>query len=235
MTKKQQNRPNRRMQWAHAIKCQVKREGILLRTASLLLVLVLGSSYVLSGLLARYVSTDSGKDKARVAAFGELALSETEVALRLFAPGVDLEKDPKVSFGSEIETETAAWVFVELTLSNKWNQSDSNTEFYLNQLHTEADAAYAMSFAVADGWTYLTTKYYGDTGSTSYIFYCRVAAGESLESVSVLKDDKITVSDRIYYDEMSDLEAQMGNIEVTAYAVQAAGSEDAYTAWERLG
>ncbi len=234
MSENKANKSNQKIQWAHKILGLGKGENILLRVAAILMILVLVTSYLLCGLLARYVSTSSGSDKARVASFGQITLSETPVAVRLFAPGVDVEKDPKVSFGTDSTTETAAWVFVELTLSNNWTFDSANNEFYLELLREDENSLCAMTFAVAQGWTYLETENYGDTGTTSYIFYMWVATGESLNEMSVLADDKILVSDRIYYDEMEDLEKKIGTLDVTAYAIQANENDNASDAWSSI-
>lgn len=75
----------------------------ILRFASLLLCLVLLSLYMLSGLWAKYVSTDSGSDNARVASFHvtEEGLDVTIDAPRLSPGGEKLIAEVKLTSNSE--------------------------------------------------------------------------------------------------------------------------------------
>ena len=49
-----------------------KKNNLVLRFASLLFICVLISTYTLCGLLARYTSSGSGSDSARVIKFGDV-------------------------------------------------------------------------------------------------------------------------------------------------------------------
>ena len=92
-------------------KAPVNLGAILIRAAAGLFILTIISIYLLSGLFARYVSSDQGSDSARVATFGNLTLTETgdfdgtDSKKGMIIPGVPLTKNATVTFtGSEMAT-----------------------------------------------------------------------------------------------------------------------------------
>ena len=95
--------------------------------ATFLFCLTLISIHLTSGLYAKYISSASGNDSARVIKFGELTITETgdfyEDNKLMIIPGVDLIKKATVSFSG---SESATYVFLEITPS-KCSTTDNKT------------------------------------------------------------------------------------------------------------
>ena len=117
--------------------------------AIILLFLTLLSVHLTSGLYARYVSTATGSDSARVAKFGSLTLTEegdfgAGKQKGMIIPGVDLQKRARVTFTA---SEVSTVVFVEI-ITNWEKDGESDTFSYDEGL---------MQWKVDDTWTYLLT------------------------------------------------------------------------------
>ena len=84
--------------------------------AFVLFCLTLFSIHLTSGLYAKYTTSASDSDSARVIRFGELKITETgdfyENNKLMVIPGVDLIKKATVSFSG---SEAATYVFVDVT------------------------------------------------------------------------------------------------------------------------
>ena len=136
-----------------------RKSNLMLRLASLLLACVIISTYALCGLLARYTTSSSGSDSARVIAFRNLEVEEYgdfTNGTAVLIPGHDLIKDVVVEFGG---SEASTIVFVELTLTEfmtgngeEWVRD--NNQFNLKMINShkenENDDDYinALSFSV---------------------------------------------------------------------------------------
>ena len=154
--------------------------------AGILFCLVLITTAMMGGLFARYTTTGSGSDSARVAKWGELTLTESgdfvddkgNSVVAKIIPGVNLEKHASVSFtGSEMAT----YVFAEVILSDHWTTTD--------QIHfTACDGN--VSWQIGDGWQILTKA----EGTNTYVFYQTLAPNAELVNASLVKDGVITVS-----------------------------------------
>ena len=194
--------------------------------AGILFCLVLISTAMMGGLFARYVSTGTGSDDARVAKWGQLTITEEgsfgthgEVAPMLI-PGVDLTKKVSVSFtGSEMAT----YVFVQVSLSDHWTTND-NTTF------TAGNGK--ISWAVLTGeekWQFLQKN----DDENSYIYYKSLVPNQKLESVPFVDNQgKITVSKdltRVYVENMTG-----SFINIQASVIQSGGFADAAAAWAHL-
>lgn len=163
---------------------------LLYRLVAILMVCVLVSTCTLCGLLARYTTSGSSFDSARVIAFRNLEVKEYgdfEEGTAVLVPGHSLTKDVVVEFGG---SEASTIVFVELTLTEsltgtneQWVREDN--EFNLKMINShkenESDDDYinALSFAVnganpTNNPQSNTEKWYlldlnGDT--TRYVYY----------------------------------------------------------------
>ena len=190
--------------------------------AAILFCLTLFSAHLTSGLYAKYITTESGSDAARVITFGDLTLSETgdfyaENKLMII-PGVDLTKKATVDFsGSEAET----YVFVAVEASSEWQTTDNKTFFILNNEKT------AMQWRIAEGWTLLTSE------NGAYVYYRKLAPNSTLVGVDIIADNgKIAVSDRIT---KSEIESMTGiSIKLRAAVVQSGGFENPEAAWNSV-
>ena len=113
--------------------------------AGVLFCLVLITTAMMGGLFARYITSGTGSDSARVVAFGDLTLTETgdfdgtETKKGMIIPGVPLTKDATVTFtGSEMATV----VFVEVIVpEDTWETADNRAFSYGG-----------MSWSVASGF-----------------------------------------------------------------------------------
>ena len=184
--------------------------------------LVMITTHVSVELFAKYTTTGSGDDSARVLTFKELKVSENDVEgatgkTFIFIPGVDLEKKINVSFaGSEADV----FVFVALDTPG-WTQSE-NYQFSLKDGNNNV----LMSWAVEESWTYLSSN------GNQHVYYSTLDANNAF-SHDVIKDGKIVVNvaTRAAYNALRGSEL---NLNATAYVVQAGGFENATAAWNSL-
>lgn len=124
-------------------------------------------------------------------------------------PGVDIEKDPKVTVKANSE---ACWLFVKVEEEN-W------------PTFTESDGTRKVKYGIVDGWTALT----GETG----VYYREVGADTADTFFDVLAGNVVTVSENLTKTEVSGITTQP-KLTFTAYAVQKEGITDAATAWTKV-
>ena len=189
--------------------------------ASFLFCLTLISIHLTSGLYAKYISSASGDDSARVIKFGELTITETgdfyEDNKLMIIPGVDLIKKATVSFSG---SESATYVFVEI-MPTGWSATDDVTFALLSNGKT------AMQWSIADGWVFLKS----DNGT--YIYYRELAPNMELVTADIIaRNGKITVSDQIT---KSEIKAMTNvSIKLRATVVQSGGFENPEAAWNSV-
>ena len=142
-----------------------------------------------------------------------IALTETkpESKQAKIIPGVDIEKDPKVTVKKDSE---ACWLFVEV--------KEEGT-FVANK----------VTYSIADGWTALP----GVDG----VYYREVAAVTADTDFYVLKGNEtykygvVIVSDELTKDEVDTItDGNQPKLTFTAYAVQKEGIDTAAAAWEKV-
>ena len=186
----------------------------LLFLAGVLFCLILITTALMGGLFARYVTTDTGSDSARVAKFGNLTLTETgdfvgdTQKTGIVIPGVNLNKKVTVSFDA---SEVATIVFVEVDASG-WTVE--NNLFMKGTL---------LSWTLADGWTYLP--------GTKYVYYKELPPNTPL-SADIIRDGIITVSKDIKKANIQELKNL--NLTFRASVIQNDGSLTPATAWNKL-
>lgn len=188
--------------------------------ASFLFCLTLISIHLTSGLYAKYISSASGSDCARVIAFGDITLTETgdfEDGNAYIIPGVDLTKKATVSFSG---SESATYVFVEIRPTG-WSTVDNVTFSLLSNGKT------AIQWNVANGWEFLKS----DNGI--YIYYRELAPNLELVTANIIDGNgKITVSDQIT---KSEIIAMTGiSIKLRATVVQSGGFANPEAAWNSV-
>lgn len=189
--------------------------------AGILLCLTLLSIHFMSGLYARYTTSSSGQDSARVIKFGDITLSEIGdfsnfEGQAFLAPGVDLKKKVTVDFSG---SESSVYVFIEVSLSSHWNYSD----------HKKVTACNGkIQWEVADGWKYLPTS---DTGKC--IYYKELEPNEKMTAVDFIKNEgKITVSGEITRTEFATLDKMQ--IDLRALVAQSNGFAGVTEAWTSI-
>ena len=189
--------------------------------ASFLFCLTLLSIHLTSGLYAKYISSGSGSDSARVIRFGELTLTEEgdffEENKLMIIPGVSLQKKAVVDFTG---SESATYVFAEITPVG-WSSDDNMTFSLLLNGKT------AMQWRVAEGWEFLTF----DTGT--YIYYRALSPNSVLAGADLIAENgKITVSDQITKHEIEEMAGI--SIKLRTTVVQSGGFETPIAAWNSV-
>ena len=136
----------------------------------------------------------------------ELTETKPENKQAKIIPGVDIEKDPKVTVKANSE---ACWLFVKVEESGKFVENK-------------------VTYSIADGWTALA----GQTG----VYYREVGAVTADTDFAVLKDNKVIVSSDLTKTEINGLtEAnKTPTLTFTAYAVQKDGINTVADAWAKV-
>ena len=185
-----------------------RRRSVSSRTFIAMLALVLVIGCAVGGTVAWLVS--STDPVVNTFTYGDIniTLEETTGTSYKIIPGVDIEKDPKVTVkgGSE-----ACYLFVKVEEEN-W------------PTFTESDGTRKVKYGIADGWTALT----GETG----VYYREVGAVTADTFFDVLAGNVVTVSENLTKTEVSGITTQP-KLTFTAYAVQKDGIADADTAWTK--
>lgn len=134
-----------------------------------------------------------------------ITLGETTGSDYKIIPGVNIDKDPKVTVKKDSE---ACWLFVKV---------EEEGTFVANK----------VTYSIADGWTK------GDgTNIPANVYYRAVDAVTNDTDFAVLKDNKIYVSEELSKSDIQSITAQP-KLTFTAYAVQKDGITDAGTAWTK--
>lgn len=192
-----------------------------MKTVALLLAVVLLIGCVAGGTIAYLIAAPKTVTNTFVAGdIGDLTLTETDakgnaVTSREFivTPGVDITKDPKVSFsGHNVD----AYVFVKVD-ANSWTITDNKTYSCING---------KVTWSVSSDWQFVKQD------GNSYIYSKAATANTDLTSVSVINNDTITVSHTIVQTELT--EGSVPTLTFTAYAIQKDSFTDAAAAWAAI-
>lgn len=191
--------------------------------ASVLFCLTLISIHLASGLYAKYISSASSSDSARVIAFGDLTLTETgnfyEDNKLMIIPGVDLTKKAVVDFAG---SEAATYVFIEVTTA-KWQTADNDDH---QTFCIYSGNKVLMQWSIAENWTYL------ENNNGTYVYYHVLSPNTELKADIIAEDGKITVSEDITRVEIHNLIDV--SIKLRATAVQSGGFESPNAAWNSI-
>ena len=182
-----------------------KRRSVSGRLFVLMLALVLVLGCAVGGTVAWLVAKT--EPVVNTFTYGDIniTLTETKPANRQakIIPGVDIEKDPKVTVKADSE---ACWLFVEV--------KEEGT-FVANK----------VTYSVDDGWTK------GDgTKIPENVYYRAVDAVTTDTDFAVLKDNKICVSEELTKSDIQSITTQP-KLTFTAYAVQKDGMDTVAAAW----
>lgn len=119
-------------------------------------------------------------------------------------PGVDIEKNPTVTVKKDSE---ACWLFVKV---------EEEGTFVTDR----------VTYSIADDWT--------KVDDTENVYYREVNAAATDQEFNVLKDNKVTVSEKLTKAEVNRINAEnQPKLTFTAYAVQKDGIDSAATAWAK--
>ena len=215
-----------------------RRPNIVLYFAAVLFALVCASVFLMNGMYARYRTTVSMSDSARVIAFGDISITETGdfaanssgVLAGKLLPGKNMTKNVSVNFTG---SESSVYVFVEATLpAAKWTADAQNDTF------TACNGKISWDVATAgeDGWTYVTK-----VGTDKYIYVKELDANEELTGAAaqfIANGGQITVSQDMTRTEykacIGDGTTPALKIGLRAYVTQSNGFENAAEAWTAL-
>lgn len=180
-----------------------RRRSVSSRTFIAMLALVLVIGCAVGGTVAWLVS--STDPVVNTFTYGDIniTLGETTGATYKIIPGVNIDKDPKVTVKKDSE---ACWLFVKV---------EEEGTFVANK----------VTYSIADGWTK------GDgTKIPANVYYRSVDAVKADTDFAVLKDNKIYVSEELSKSDIQSITTKP-TLTFTAYAVQKDGIDDAATAW----
>ena len=185
------------------------KKGVSAKAVALLLAIVLVIGCVAGGTIA-YLMTKSATvtNTFTVGNIGNLELDETTGTEYKVIPGVDITKDPVVTFKNY---NVAAYVFLMVGATG-WTVSGFDTTYTYS-----IGANREMSW-VLDGWTKLEEG----------VYYKAVAENAGEQAWHVIQNDTIVVSETITQDTISNYTK---NLTFTAYAIQQADFASPAEAW----
>lgn len=142
--------------------------------------------------------------------YGDINIGLTETTNNPYkiVPGVNIEKNPKVTVKAGSE---ACWLFVKVEEENWPTFKDGETA--------------KIAYEIESGWT----KLEGQNG----VYYREVGAVSADTSFEVIKGNLITVSENLTKTEVNTVVTRQPKLTFTAYAVQKDGVADAATAWAK--
>mgnify|MGYP000258306701 CR=1 FL=1 len=182
-----------------------RRRSVGMKTFVAMLALVLVIGCAVGGTVAWLVSSTNAVVNTFTYGDINITLGETTGSDYKIIPGVNIDKNPKVTVKKDSE---ACWLFVEV--------KEEGT-FVANK----------VTYSIDDGWTQ------GDgTKIPANVYYRSVDAVKADTDFAVLKDNKIYVSEELSKSDIQSITAQP-KLTFTAYAVQMDGIVDADTAWTK--
>lgn len=148
----------------------------------------------------------------------DITLDETTGNSYKIIPGVDIEKDPKVTVKANSED---CWLFVKVEEANWPTFMEAN------------GTTKKVSYAIATGWTALPGQngvYYREVNAPTADTSIYILAGDATYSQGVVK-----VSENLTKTEVNSITAgTQPRLTFTAYAVQKDGIADAAAAWAKV-
>lgn len=213
-----------------------QKPNIALCAAFVLLCLTMITTHLTSGLYARYVTSDSAQDLARVVKFGNVELVENgdfvdeygNLKPAVILPGVNLEKDINVNV---TKSEVDNYVIMGVELNGNWSVNDSSnpTKFFLGtQVEWSIHSDWEYSGKVGNVYLYSIYLNAGDELNVDFIADLDpTRRGKVDTNVGGIKiDSSITKNDLLTMQNLS--------IKLTAAIVQTNGSKTVVEAWESV-
>ena len=159
------------------MKNHANRHSVSIKAFAAVLALALVLGCALGGTVAWLVANSDTVTNTFTYGDINIALTETKPVNReaKIIPGMDIEKDPKVTVKANSE---ACWLFVKV-----------------EETGTFVDGK--VTYSIADGWTALT----GQRG----VYYREVGAATADTGFSILKDDVVKVSDTLTKEDIKNI------------------------------
>lgn len=188
-----------------------EKKSLSMKTVALLLAIVLLVGCVAGSTIAFLMTKSDDVVNTFVAGeIGELNLAETKGNEFTVIPGVDIEKDPTLTFEN---FNVDAYIFLTVDATG-WTVSGSDTNYTYSIGAGEKEMKWTL-----EGWTELA----------SGVYYKEVKAEDGDQSWSIIKDNTITVNAGITKD---DIASYAKSLSFTAYAIQQATFDNAAAAWQ---
>ena len=204
-----------------------RRMNLPMVMAGVLFYLTVFSTYLTGGLYARYLTSGSAADSARVIRFGDITLTETRGTETggtdwMISPGEhnDLQRAITVDFdGSEADT----YVYLAVHAPG-WTKASNNVDYLVTH-----DGVELMKWSVDQTkdattnelwWTYLLTET-DAMGNQTHVYYKYLDSNKELNNVNFVKENKIAVNDTLKKSDL--LEINGIELNFTAYVRQANG------------
>lgn len=204
--------------------------------------------------LAYFTDETSGVTNTFVVGeIGELTLEETDTGLDkdgedntntyIVVPGVEIEKDPKVTFTYDTnilkEQQRPAYVFIAVGGSG-WEYDDSSKTFISKEIKNKEEVIVeeeAMKWDIVSEWKFLKND--NVAGKNVWVFYQLVdpqAQGyQKIENRSIITGNEIVVDETLVTEEnIDDLSNAVSTLEFRAYAIQSEAMQNAADAWSKL-
>ena len=182
-----------------------RRRSVGMKTFVAMLALVLVIGCAVGGTVAWLVSSTNAVVNTFTYGDINITLGETTGSDYKIIPGVNIDKDPKVTVKKDSE---ACWLFVKVEEEGTF-------------------VADKVTYSIADGWMQ------GDgTEIPANVYYRAVDAVTNDTDFAVLKDNKIYVSEELSKSDIQSITAQP-KLTFTAYAVQKDGINSAAAAWAK--
>lgn len=182
------------------------RRSVSVRTLVVMLALVLMVGCAVGGTLAWLVAKTDPVVNTFTYGDINITLTETSGSNYKIIPGVNIDKNPKVTVKENSE---ACWLFVKV---------EEEGTFVANK----------VTYSIDGSWTQ------GDgTNIPANVYYRSVDAVNVDTDFAVLKDNKIQVSEDLSKSDIQSITAQP-KLTFTAYAVQKDGITDAVAAWGKV-
>ncbi len=222
-----------------------ERKSFATRAVFLMLSLILVIGCVIGGTLAWLTAqTDNVENTFIAGQIGALSLDEKadqdatkEGHQFIIIPGVDITKDPKVTYTPTTEDGTVpvdAYVFVKLEGigQSRWTWNDTAKQYEITSGNNVV-----LSFKIDEYWMSLNEE---------NVFYRKVSAGEMVGTTeqvegktvvtgqSIISSNKIEVSHLITETDVKTVATAADKLTFTAYAIQQQGFETVADAWEEV-
>lgn len=185
------------------------------KTLLIAVAMLLVAAISVGGTLAYLKATSASVTNTFVAKeLGSVTVNETTGDVYYVVPGVDITKDPKLSFTrttADPKDDVDAYVFVEVTATG-WTLQDDNKTFKNGT---------GMTFEIASGWAHLSGN----------VFYTEISAGNGISGAAIIKEDKITVPATITEETIVNAAS---TVTFQGYAIQKPGFNSASAAWAEI-
>ncbi len=178
----------------------------------LVLALVMLMSVAIGGTIAYLLDTSMSYTNTFIPTGLDVELGETTGNDYYIIPGVNIEKNPKVTYKTDVDS----YLFVAVT-ENRFDELEG-----------------LLEYEIADGWTELTGV--PNTNEDNRLFYriVDVTTGtEETDSYYVLEGNKVTVSPDITKEQLAELSGNP-NLIFTAFIIQKDGFNSVEAAWAEV-